>query len=198
MKIRRLIYILASIILAFVCVLGFALTYKNVYCGIVMAGPQKGIDVMPLYEANINSASAQRLSNLITSDVFGYVENVDDSTISVYSLDNSIHVYALYWTKAEDADSNFKSSCESSVYRKGSAEYGGVPGNRYCISDVLELRAGTDGLCLSRGQYGLYESFVVFQKGNLVITITETTESPNVLNKNKMIIYLAEAFNKQK
>jgi hypothetical protein len=193
MKRKRPIYILASIILVFVCIIGFSLTYTNVFCDPIMEGPQKGVDVTPLYKANVNLENAHNLNEIVDLAKFNQIDFVNDTTLSMYSSDNSIQLFVNYWTKIEHADSDFKNVCESIVYQKESTKYGGEPGNRYCISKVRKMRASTDELCLPRGEY---ESFVVFQKRNLVIT--ETTESPDVLNKNKMIIVFAEALNKKK
>lgn len=60
---------------------------------------------------------------------------------------------------------------------------------RYCASYVVEEMADPEGLCLPSG---LYNSYVVLQKDNLVITVHEWTRDKNSRRKDQVIRLLAE------
>jgi hypothetical protein len=66
--------------------------------------------------------------------------------------------------------------------------------NRYCISYVAEEEGTLEELCKPTGRY---DSYVVFQKGKLVIEIQEYSTDKSSTAKNDVISQLAEDLNLQ-
>jgi hypothetical protein len=199
---KKKVYALAGIILAIVaCVLAVKKIGWYFSCDPIMIGPQTNLDVTPLYKANVDLKDVQNINDIIDVSKFGQNYSIEDTSendmmLWMYDLPNDIELVVYYDTPISNFNSEFERSCED--YPKGTVKYGGTVGNRYCISEVQELRKGPDAFCTPYGGYEhKYESFVAFQKGNLTIEIREVTDSPSIVYKNQTIIDIANALKKQ-
>ena len=101
-----------------------------------------------------------------------------------------VDVQFLMLANAKSAREVFLSECQSYDWDTDDFVFGGSEDNQYCISYIRTELQAPDCLCL---QTGRYESFVVFQKGKLMITIWEMTRDRNSRAKDKAIKLLAQA-----
>ena len=68
--------------------------------------------------------------------------------------------------------------------------FGGSKDNQFCVSYVNEMRYTPDAFCLPMGEY---ESYVVFQKGKLIIEIRERSLDKHSQAKSEAISLLAQS-----
>lgn len=110
----------------------------------------------------------------------------DDDNASYSKIDVDIELFE----STEYAEKSFWWTCEHQWYKPDLSDftYGDGGGSQYCISYVRQARATPDGLCRP---LGYYSSFVVFQKGNLLIVISEETSDKASTMKEDVIKQLA-------
>jgi hypothetical protein len=160
-------------------------------------GPIKSfhdVDVMPLYNAEIKTISGvNRVTDVIDTSVFDSYDLVGmgkwTGTGKNPDLDG-IDVYFRFESEIQTARDAFLWECDSWWSTTDDFVFGGVEDNQYCISYVNELRDPPDAFCQPTGHY---QSFVVFQKGNLLIRILEDSISEDSLAMDDAIKVLAEA-----
>lgn len=101
-----------------------------------------------------------------------------DEAIGTFPLgENRANTFIKRFISTEDARINLEHGCEKgwgferdNRYNRDYLQYGGQKDNRYCISPVLESRRDTMYLC---SPSGVYMSYVIFQKKDVVIAIFE-------------------------
>jgi len=153
------------------------------------------VDVTPLYELPVplKIQSADELAELDIFDQltpFGYGYRGEWVGGDFYGVRVDMELLA----DSQTASDTFTGQCEISSFKAQSRfEYGGEGENRYCISYVQEYRASIDSFCSPLGKY---VSFVVFQKGNMVIRIWEETKDKDSTAKDDVIALLAEELGK--
>lgn len=176
----------------FVC--GIIITTSFSACCDPIKSPQE-VDVTPLLNATIPEDAA-RASDIFDVKVFdsydaliekgewtGSGENTDLSEIAVY----------FRFVNASDSPADeFLWECEH-AWGWGTTDdfiFGGGTNNQFCVSYVNETRSTPDAFCVPTGEY---ESFVVFRKGELIITIRERSLDKHSQAKSKAISLLAQA-----
>jgi hypothetical protein len=160
-------------------------------------GPIKSfhdVDVMSLYNAEIKIIpGVDQATDVIDTGVFDSYDlaGIGEWTGTGKNPDLAgIDVYFRFESEIQAARDAFLWECESWWSTTDDFVFGGVEDNRYCISYVNELRDPPDAFCRPTGHY---QSFVVFQKGNLLIRILENSRSENSLAKNEAIVVLSGA-----
>jgi hypothetical protein len=167
----------------------------NACCGEIRS-PQV-VNVSPLYELPV-PLNIQAEDDLAELDIF------DQITLYGYGYrgewlggDDSKHP-GLYSVKVDlellsdiqSANDIFIGECEHPSFNDQSRfTYEGNDENQYCVSYVQEYRYSIDAFCEPTGEY---VSFVVFQKGNLVIRVWEDTRDKNSTAKDDVIELLAQ------
>jgi hypothetical protein len=108
----------------------------------------------------------------------------DDSHYS----DLSVEIYLA--PPSTDAEARFHAECRQRWADADTSafEYGSEGGTDFCFSYLRALRADAFGLCLPLG----YESFAVFRKSNLIITISERTSGKTSSLKGELLRRLAD------
>jgi hypothetical protein len=97
-----------------------------------------------------------------------------------------------FWISGDtsSAETRFLRECgDYSFDSPSSFEYGGSGYNQYCVSYWKEYRYSTDVFCQPTG---MYASYVIFQKENVVITIWENSKNTQNNHKDEVIKLLAE------
>ena len=161
----------------------------------------KEVDVSPLYELPLplNIHSEDDLAELdifdqIVPHGYGYLGEWLGGETSKHPDFYGVQVYWEVSTDILSANNAFTSECEGWSFNDPSRfDYSGEEGNRYCISYVQEYRDPPDAFCAPTGKY---VSFVVFQKGNLVIRIWEETRDKDSTVKDDVIELLAQELGK--
>jgi hypothetical protein len=87
------------------------------------------------------------------------------------------------------AHEEFNFKCDS---WGASVNYGGQGDNQYCISAIRTLREDPEGLCISVGRYS---SYVIIQKGDVIIEIHEESSDKNSTQKDIAIEQLVLGIN---
>jgi len=153
------------------------------------------VDVSPLYELPV-PLKIQSVDELAELDIFdqltpyGYGYRGEWVGGDFYGVRVDMELLA----DSQAANDLFTDECDNGFVSKSSLfEYGGEEGNQYCISHIHEYRASTDSFCRPLGEY---ISFVVFQKGNMVIRIWEETKDKDSTAKDDVIELLAEELGK--
>ena len=152
------------------------------------------VDVTPLHLAQVRQDASQ-INELIDLEIF------DTYAASTFGMGNwtaqgdnpdlaGLHVYLMLLADTKSAQESFLWECQRWWGTTDDFIFGGSEDNQYCISYTRTELHTPDGLCL---QTGSYESFVVFQKGRLVITIWEMAKDRKSRAKDKAIKLLAEA-----
>ena len=156
------------------------------------------VDVSPLYELPV--PLVQSKDDLAELDIFdrmipypyGYLGEWGDE--GKHPEFYAVQVYLDVYSDIQSANNAFTGECEGWSFNDPSQfDYGGEEGNRYCISYVKEYRYSIDAFCRPTGEY---VSFVVFQKGNLVIRIWEDTRDKDSTAKDDVIELLAQELGK--
>jgi len=158
------------------------------------------VDVSPLHELPV-PLNIQSIDELAELDIFDQMTPYGYGYHGKWRGDEGKHTnfytVQVYFEIFEDiytAYDDFNWECEDWLFNAQSRfEYGGEEGNRYCISYVQQYRASPDSFCRPLGEY---ISFVVFQKGNMVIRIWEETKDKDSTVKDDVIELLAEALGK--
>jgi hypothetical protein len=101
-----------------------------------------------------------------------------------------IEVYFRLENGLPEANSAFLWECNRRWKTTEGFTFGGVEGNQYCISYVYELRDPPDAFCKPTGHF---QSFVVFQKGSVLIMVVENTIDENSNAKDLAIETIALA-----
>lgn len=156
------------------------------------------VDVSPLYELPV-PLKIQTVDDLAELDIFDHwTPYGPDGYLGEWrGRHPQFHTVKVYFEIFEDTRSaadSFSGECEYSGFNAQFwFEYGGEGENRYCVSYVQQYRASPDSFCTPLGKY---ISFVVFQKGNMVIRLWEETEDKDSTVKDEVIELLAEALGK--
>lgn len=185
-----------------VCLVSFVLSA----CCVPTKSTQQ-VDVMPLHLVEVRQ-DMDKVGNLFDLEVFDtydpeyevFNKNPDFVFVTGNWTSHGNHpdlvevdVQFLMLANAKSARETFLLECQRYDWDTDDFVFGGSEDNQYCISYTRTELQAPDGLCL---QTGRYESFVVFQKGRLLITIHEYTHDRNSHAKDKAIKLLAEAVKK--
>lgn len=117
----------------------------------------------------------------------GSIEKVieDDSDSSA-----NFEIMFSVFSSVEDAESWYSNSCQIQQIYSTHVTAKGKKISQYCITYLEEMRAGPEAF---NKPLGRYDSYIVIQKGNLVINITERTNSVERDMLNDEILQLREA-----
>jgi hypothetical protein len=154
----------------------------------------QNIDVRPLHELILPLEIAD-LEEDIDLSFFDVVESFPDYANGRWKYDGShpdfsnINVYFNLSHDLMSANEDFQFECKRHWNTTEGFIFGGEGNNKYCVSYVKEDKLPVDALCLSTGYY---HSFVIFQKGQLIITIWEESSDKESLIKEEVISYLAQ------
>ncbi len=181
-------------------------------CGEIYAGDQE-VDISPLYDKDIDIGSVQQIKDIIDLSLFDTIHNLKDPILSQDSYSGAfisaiffdggklleelpgitrsyVEVTLILEKDSLEASKYINSECESPLFiDKTRIIKGGIEDNRYCISYIKEIRDSIEVFCLPRNEYS---SFVIFQKGRLIIFLDEFSTVPNTSNKNIIIQFLAD------
>ncbi len=158
------------------------------------------VDVSPLYELPI-PLRIQSEKDLAELDIFDQMTLGGYGYLGEWRGDEGKHpelytvkVYLRISPDVQSANDSFFSECQHPSFSAPSQiDYEGEKENRYCISYVQEYRYSIDALCQPTGKY---VSYVVFQKGNMVITIWEEAREKDSTTKDDVIELLAQELGK--
>jgi hypothetical protein len=161
-------------------------------------GPIKSmqeVDVSPLLNAKIPE-DAMTASDIFDVKVFdsydGLIEKGEWMGLGENADLGGIVVYFRFVNALNSSANNFIWECEH-AWGWGTTDdfiFGGSTDNQFCASYVNETRSTPDAFCMPTGEY---ESFVVLQKGKLIITIRERSLDKHSQAKSKAISILAQS-----
>jgi len=162
-------------------------------------GPIKSpqlVDVSPLQEAKIPQ-DAVRASDIFDTEIFDTYDPILEKGEWTGNEKNPdlVRVEVYFWllNDKQSPQEEFMWECERWWNSTDGFIFGGDPDNQFCISYVNGMRYPPDALCMPTGDY---ESFVVFQKGKVIITVLETSKDKAGLAKNEAIELLSQAIKK--
>jgi hypothetical protein len=204
LKGKRGIWIIASLclVLLVLCAVGFfalAIVIPALMCNRDIKSPHL-VNVSPLENVTWHS-DTESIADFLDLSIFDSYEILDtrfvtgqdayhweEGTDSEYS---NIDVELILFDNIMQAEDSFHSACEHSWYQPDVSDFtfGGSGADQYCISYVKEATADPEGLCRP---LGYYYSYVIFRKGNLLITIRERTSDKASTRKNALIEQLAQ------
>jgi len=170
-----------------VCLVSFILAA----CCVPIKSKQE-VDVTPLHLAQVRQ-DANQTNDLFDLEVFDTYDSAGMGNWTFQGISPDLVGVDVYFWLSADANSgreNFLWECQKYDWDNDDFVFGGNEDNQYCISYTRAELQSPESFCR---QTGRYESFVVFQKGRLVITIWETAEERNSRAKDKAIKLLAEA-----
>ncbi|CAG0979729.1 hypothetical protein ANAEL_01673 [Anaerolineales bacterium] len=162
-------------------------------CGPIKS-PQE-VDVSPLLNAKIPE-DATRASEIFNVKVFdsydALIEKGEWTGLGENTDLNGIVVYFRFVNAPDSPADKFTWKCERALGWGTTDDFvfGGSTDNQFCVSYVNETRSTPDAFCVPTGEY---QSFVVFQKGKLIITIEETSLDKYSQAKTKAINLLAQS-----
>jgi len=149
----------------------------------------------PLYEAEVKIVpGVSRISNLIDTKIFdSYDPILGKANWKSEGKHPDLSGIDVFFRLEEDlqvANSAFLWECERRWNTTKDFTFGGIEGNQFCISYVNELRDPPDALCKPTGHF---QSFVVFQKGHLLITVLENSTNESSIAKDSAIDLISKA-----
>lgn len=175
---RRWVVAALSILGLVSCCLGLWYVGIPVFCAYQLKGPPPAVDFTPLRDLTW-SPDNENVAEVLNLDVLDEFEEVaGDHWISgsLHVSDDSSHytqvaVEAYLAPPVVDAEGRFRNQCRQEWPDAEVSDFvfGTEGEGQFCVSYLRPLRADAYGLCLPIG----YESFVVYQKHNLVITVRE-------------------------
>jgi|WetSurMetagenome_2_1015567.scaffolds.fasta_scaffold15561_3 hypothetical protein len=184
---------------------GLALTISTIFiiaslitgcCNEIYSGTQE-VDVDPLYQAPIPVSPTLAIFHVedygatVTNNVYTRF----DWPIEDPALAKTSSIEVILELQSDDVSRWFESDCSAYLKTTSKFIFGGEGDNQYCISYVSEFRNPPEPLCLGTGEY---ESYVVFQKGKIIITIREYSSDKKSTLKNAVITQLAKDLNSGK
>jgi hypothetical protein len=176
----------------YLCVLIITMSL-SACCGPIKS-PQE-VDVSPLLNAKIPE-DAMRISDIFDLKIFdSYDALIDKGEWTGLGENTNLSGIVVYFWFVNASDSpadKFTWECEHAWGWSTTDDFvfGGSTDNQFCVSYVNETRSTPDAFCMPTGEY---ESFVVFQKGELIITIRERSLDKHSQAKNKAISLLAQS-----
>ncbi len=177
-------------IIAVIC----SFTYLLSACCAEIRSPQI-VDVTPLYNVIIQKP-INNIYDIINIEIFENYEGGKNFGIGSWphhpdwnNIEVTFHLMPDYQTSLQE----FNNSCEFYFDDPSKFSYGGEINNQYCISYVIQERSDPEGFCVPMRNF---ISFVVFQKGRLIIEIHETSSKKNIWVKDQVIKFLAEELSK--
>lgn len=167
----------------------------NACCGEIRSS--QVVEVSPLYElpTPLDIQSEDDIAKLdifdqMTPYGYGYRGEWLGGDESKHPNLYSVKVDLELLSDIQSANDIFIGECEHPSFNDRSRiKYEGIDGNQYCVSYVQEYRYSIEEFCMPTGEY---VSFVVFQKGNLIIRIWEDTRDKNSTAKDDVIELLAQ------
>lgn len=162
-----------------------AITVLLVLCGEPVLVILNDCDDVIHYRQNVNVAPLMNLEIPPDMDLTNWTNS--------HAAEDSIGRIGVFtnverFPTIEAASSQFYIECERRPYRPDNV-YGGQDDNRYCISYVETVRADPEGLCQPLGQYA---SYVIIQKGNVIIALYELSDQRTSTAKDEAIRRLAD------
>jgi hypothetical protein len=161
-------------------------------------GPIKSfndVDITPLFNTEVKILPGiDRISNIIDTEIFDSYDPIVGK--GEWTSDGKhpdlagIDVFFRLENELQTANSAFLWECERRWNTTKDFTFGGIEGNQYCISYVNELRDPPDAFCKPTGHY---ESFVVFQKGYMLITVLENSTDESSTAKDSAIELISKA-----
>jgi hypothetical protein len=171
-------------------------TLSTACCNEIYSGAQE-VDVDPLFLSVIPDSPS-----LAIFHVEDYGAKVDNNAYTRFNwpiedpaLAKTSSIEVILELQSDDAGRWFQSDCSAYLKKTSKFIFGGEGDNRYCISYVSEMRNPPEPFCLGTGEY---ESYVVFQKGRIIITIREYSSDKKSTLKNDVIAQLAKDLNSGK
>ncbi len=126
-------------------------------------------------------------------------ENWTESARLVPVGESGTNIFVQRFNSIEEARANFEHECKTGGAvghwnDQSKFSYGGEEDNQYCASYAREWRYDATSLCTPSG---VYESFSVFQKKDIVIAIYESTSGEIGTPTNRAIRQLTDKLSEQ-